>query len=493
MEAIRVLIVEDNLADTRLIEIYLRGIESLQFDCISASCLQEARKHIMDNTFDLIFLDLGLPDGQGIDSIEHIVDLSPQSSIIVMTGIYNANLASGAINVGAQDYIVKSDANSLILERTISNAMQRSRLKRELEKTQETFHAIIETANDAIITIDSDFVIHSWNKAAQFIFGYHKDEILGQQIFLLFAKTEHNSLRQQIDSTFTTSDSNNTHLAEFSAINKTQQYFPSELSLASWQSDSQQHYSLVVRDITERHKVDVIKSEFVSTVSHELRTPLTSLLGSLKLVTSGVVCAIPTTALELLEIAQSNGDRLLHLINDILDMSKLEQGHMEFHYEEAAIVNVVEEAVTLNQAYADKYGVSIQLDDVKGDYALVCTDRLRLLQVLANILSNAAKYSPKNGIVTVCISHQGSYMRISITDKGLGIPEEFQSSIFNRFTQSDSSDTRKAGGTGLGLHITKIMVEEMGGKIGFKSVTNVATTFYIDIPEATVKAARLAK
>ncbi len=491
MELIRVLIVEDNLADARLVEIYLQGIESLQFDCMSASSLQEARNHITQNKFDLIFLDLGLPDGQGIDSIEHIVELSPESSIIVMTGIYNANLASGAINVGAQDYIVKSDANSLILERTISNAMQRSRLKRELEKTQETFHAIIDTANDAIITVDNKFVIHSWNKAAQFIFGYNESEVLGKHIFLLFDTTEHDDLRQQIQNTFTSNNSTNTHLTEFSALNKNQQCFPSELSLASWRSDNQQHYSLVVRDITERHKVDVIKSEFISTVSHELRTPLTSLLGSLKLVTSGVVCPIPTTALELLEIAQNNGDRLLHLINDILDMSKLEQGHMEFHYENVVVIDAVEEAVTLNQGYADKYGVSLQLE-VKCDYAVVHVDRLRLLQILANILSNAAKYSPRNDIITVCVSDHDSFIRIAITDKGLGVPEEFQSSIFNRFTQSDSSDTRKAGGTGLGLHITKIMVEEMGGKIGFNSVANVATTFYIDIPQAMAKPARLA-
>lgn len=252
----------------------------------------------------------------------------------------------------------------------------------------------------------------------------------------------------------------------------------------------------IVRDISERKKVERLKNEFVSIVSHELRTPLTSVRGSLSLISSGVVGEIPAEAKMLVDIAYKNSERLILLINDILDIEKIESGRMDFNLEPLALMPIVEQAIEANRAYGKQFGVQLVLEQSLPD-AKINVDRDRLLQVLTNFLSNAAKFSPANGTVLVSVSRHlqcesdelkenfstQSFIRVAVTDNGSGIPEEFHSRIFQKFAQADSSDTRYKGGTGLGLSICKAIIEKLGGQIGFETEPNVRTTFYFDLPE----------
>lgn len=236
-------------------------------------------------------------------------------------------------------------------------------------------------------------------------------------------------------------------------------------------------------DISERIRIDKMKSEFISTVSHELRTPLTSIVGSLGLVAGGALGEIPVQAKNLVEIAHRNSLRLSLLINDLLDMEKLAEGKMDFKMQRQKLMPLIEQALEDNQGYGTARHVELELTGRSYD-TRVNVDAHRLMQVLSNLLSNAIKYSPDNGTVEVAVHHDEQTARITVTDRGPGIPAEFRSRIFQKFSQADSSDTRQKGGTGLGLAIARELVVRMGGKIGFDSVEGQGASFYIEFPVA---------
>jgi PAS domain S-box-containing protein len=235
------------------------------------------------------------------------------------------------------------------------------------------------------------------------------------------------------------------------------------------------------RDITERNKVDKMKNEFVSMVSHELRTPLTSIRGALGLIAGGAFGALPNQIASLIEIAHSNSQRLIHLINDILDIEKISAGRLKFEMRVQFLSPIIEKALQMNQSYADEFGVTLRYRKPERD-CYVDVDGDRMLQVLSNLLSNAAKFSQTGEVVEVATELLANRVRVRVIDHGEGIPEEFQSRIFQRFSQADSSATRQKGGTGLGLSICKALVEGMHGEIGFTSKVQRGTTFYVDLP-----------
>jgi len=227
---------------------------------------------------------------------------------------------------------------------------------------------------------------------------------------------------------------------------------------------------------------NLAKSYFLSTVSHELRTPLTSIRGALSLIAGGVVGELPTAAKPLVDIALKNCERLILLVNDILDMEKIEAGKMEFNASAVKLMPLLKQALDGNCAYAEQYKVGYALESELPE-AMVSVDGNRMMQVFANLLSNAAKHSPVGGKVLVAVERINQRIRVAVKDNGPGIPDEFRERIFQKYSQADSSDTRKTGGTGLGLSIAKAMVEQMGGSIWFDSQPDIQTAFYVDFPE----------
>lgn len=238
----------------------------------------------------------------------------------------------------------------------------------------------------------------------------------------------------------------------------------------------------IVRDVTEREKADLMKNEFVSTVSHELRTPLTSIHASLGLILGGAAGELPSRLKELMGIAYGNSEQLVNLINDVLSIEKLESGKMELNLSVMELIPLVEHAIEANSAYAEQFGTKIILGSVLPDVE-VNVDSDRLMQVFANLLSNAAKFSPPNDVILVSVTQLNEMIRIAIKDNGSGIPNSFRERIFQKFAQADSSDARQKNGTGLGLSIAKAIVEMHGGQIGFETELNTGTTFYFDLLE----------
>ena len=255
----------------------------------------------------------------------------------------------------------------------------------------------------------------------------------------------------------------------------------------SYLENSNSEWGVFMLDVSERHRINQLKSEFISIVSHELRTPLTSIRGSLGLLEAGIGGVLPEKAQHLIRIAHDNSRRLVGLVNDILDMEKLASGNMSFKSDRIDLVALLKEGIEANTAYAVGMNVRLQLFN-HPDQAWVVGDADRLMQVLANLLSNASKFSPMGDVVRLQIitekkSGKINY-KVEVTDVGAGIPVSFQARIFVPFSQADSTNTRQQGGTGLGLSITKSYVEKMQGKIGFISAADKGTTFWFSLPAA---------
>ena len=240
-------------------------------------------------------------------------------------------------------------------------------------------------------------------------------------------------------------------------------------------------YSLIT-DITELKRLDRMKSEFVSTVSHELRTPLTSIRGSLGILAGGVAGPLSDKVRGFIDIAKDNCERLIRLINDILDMEKIESGKMTFQLQVFDLMELIGQTVKANEGFAAQHGVRLQLVSPRPG-TKVQADSDRLAQVLTNLISNACKFSPAQASVDIAVSGHDERIRVDVIDHGPGISETFRKRIFQKFSQEDSSDMRQKGGTGLGLSISKAIIEGLGGEIGFDTEAGKGSTFYFYLPQ----------
>ena len=360
----------------------------------------------------------------------------------------------------------------------------------------ELFEGIMRAAsNIAVVSTDVDGVIRLFNAEAERMLGYQADELLGLQTPLLFHRPEELKPALRIDavpepyteaSKFLSDIAQQNQIRELTYTRKNGSTFPVSLSVAETRSEEGElsGFVSIAQDRTEQKAIERLKDDFISLVSHELRTPLTSILGSLGLVCGGVVGVIPQGSLDLLNIAHANGKRLLRLINDILDLNKLAAGKIEFDFKPCSLGAVVQRAIEANAAYAAQHRTSFAL--IANDAALVRADADRLLQVMANLLSNAAKFSPPEPPIEVSVLSVGRFARVYVKDHGPGIPVEFQPFLFERFQQAHTDDARQRGGTGLGLNISKLIVEQHDGRIGFETGHQRGTTFFFELPLISV-------
>jgi PAS domain S-box-containing protein len=337
--------------------------------------------------------------------------------------------------------------------------------------------AILENAVEAILIFDQQGHLDRANPAASKLFGYQTTTLLHQSLELLLP-----TLQGEIQPRLEALLGNDIQVQGQHADGQPLQL---EISLSRFELTGRELYNCLLRDIAARQRVEQLKNEFISTISHELRTPLTSIKGSLGLLAAGVRGKLPAPAQELVDIAQSNSERLVSVVNDILDIEKLEFNENPLELTVTDLHPLLQQALAQNQSYADSFKVQLHLDDSSlPTPLLVAIDSPRLQQVLSNLIPNAVKFSHPKGRVDISAALHDEYVEVAVRDYGLGTNDEFRSRIFQKFAQADGSDTRSQGGTGLGLSICKTLMKRMHGEIDYHSVAGQGSTFYFRLPLA---------
>lgn len=430
-----------------------------------------------------------IASGEGKRSMDHIRVLISQISEAERQKLEERTAAANAAREQLRGRTFTLQIGLILLLALASILIGRSqwarkkahRRARDLAARQE---AIFDSAKDGMIVLNPSGSIESLNPSAAAMFGVPSESLLRRDIGALFEIAPD---RGQIETFLRRLKANRKEhygqIQEFVGRRQNGTTFPLEVSVSPVHLADATLFVAVIRDISERREVEQMKGEFVATVSHELRTPLTSIAGSLGLISGGAAGEIPPKAARLVEIAHSNAARLVRLINDILDIEKIEAGRMQFDIRPLPLAPLLEAAVHQTAGFADEYGVPVHIDPVAPD-AAVQADEDRLMQVITNLLSNAIKFSRRGEAVTIRVTPLDRRYRISVIDRGEGIPEAFRSRIFGKFAQADASDSRQKGGTGLGLSIVREIVVRLGGSVDFESVAGAGSIFHVDLPAA---------
>ena len=362
------------------------------------------------------------------------------------------------------------------------------RAEEKLRALIDQSNSILESVGDGIYGLDLAGRVTVINPAAAQMLGYKPNELLGRNLHDLVHHTRadgtpYPAAESPIFATIANLDTVRVSNEVFWRKDGTS--FPVEY-VARPQIDSadggNKAIGVVVAftDTTERRALDRMKDEFISTVSHELRTPLTSLRAALGLVTGGALATRPEKMQQMLEIAIGNTDRLIRLVNDILDIERISSGNAELHAALSPAAALLERAVSLQQAAAHKTNLRFK---IHANGVQVWGDPDRILQALANLISNATKYSPPGGEITLTARKlDANEAQFDIHDQGRGIPPDKLESIFERFQQVDASDSRTMGGTGLGLAICRSIITQHGGKIWATSPPGEGATFHFTLP-----------
>lgn len=365
--------------------------------------------------------------------------------------------------------------------RTLAAAIQREEVSAALEASEDRYRDVLENANDLIQSVSPDGRFRYVNRAWRERLGYNAVEVdlmTSEQVIHPAFLDDYRAVMERIfsgadpgriESVFVTRDG-----AQIAVEGSLDCRFVDGVPVAT---------RGIFRDITERKAMERMKDEFVSTVSHELRTPLTSIIASLGLIEGLQAGDVPKTTRDLLAVAHRNSQRLLRLINDLLDLQKLSVGKMNFRSDPIPVSPFLQEAARGVQAYADSLNIRLLVQPVESSLVALA-DRDRLMQVLSNLLSNAIKFSPEGRTVVVSGSASNGGVELSVADEGPGIPVHFKDRLFDKFSQGDSTIERQAGGSGLGLSIVKALVEGMNGQVRLDERAAVGATFCIDLPAA---------
>jgi PAS domain S-box-containing protein len=353
--------------------------------------------------------------------------------------------------------------------------------RRQIEAGGRKLALFFERSPIAVLELDAKGIIQEMNHAGELLFGYAAAELIGQSVKVLVL----GKYQPEFDAEWAKLVATRAPLAGLKVRNPRRDGLTvvCEWTVTPLVNPEGQLISVIAqgRDVTAQLEAERLKKEFTSTLSHELRTPLTSIIGSLQLINAGVLGEVPKDVAELTEVGERNGQRLLDLINDILDIEKIESGKLTLNPEVIRVDELVREAMVLNKGFGDRFKVRFE---ARGELSPreVTADHKRLLQVMTNLLSNAAKFSPEGEVVEITTEELADCLRVGVHDRGPGIPEAFRARVFGRFNQADSTTSRQKGGTGLGLAICKRLVEMMQGRIGFQDREGGGTTFWFELP-----------
>lgn len=458
-------LVADDIGATR--QELLQTVRDLGHEAIEADS-GEAALHLIETEHpDVLLLDLLMPGMNGFEVARAIRQrvTGKWLPVIVLSALQGDEHYAHALASGAADCLPKP-VNPAILQAKLRQYQRVLNLQSSLSLMAQRQHAIHEHIADAIITTDKSGRISELNRAARTLFALDSDKVKAGVSITQLTGLEMAFLLDQPEVDITV---------------RPGATLPFSVSHNFWNIGDQAFCTFALHDLSESRRIERMKDEFLATVSHELRTPLTSILGALGLLAAGAGGALPERALELAHVAKRNGDRLSRLIDDVLDLTKLEGNRMPLNQRPSELAPLIREAVNANAGYAQRGEVTLHfIDDSLSCKAQVDPDRF--LQIMANLLSNAIKHTPKGKTVRIEMLQRAAHLHVDVVDEGPGIDPAFRNKLFEKFSQADGSDRRAIGGTGLGLYISRMLVEKMGGTIQAESGVTGGATFRITLP-----------
>ena len=361
----------------------------------------------------------------------------------------------------------------------IGGELERRAAAEVLRQREERYRVLVESASDLIFTTDPTGRFTYANPSAASVLGYDQERLRDLGSLDLVRPDRRGELRERLERQVREQRHTAYYEAPVLARDGREVWLGQNVQVLRSADGRVNGMQVVARDITRQLEMERMKDEFLSVVSHELRTPLTSIRGSLGLLASGRMGTLDERGQRMLEIAAQNTDRLVRLINDLLDIEKIESGRAQMEREPVELNRLIAETVEAMQPLTEKAGVTLESEAAE---ATLLADPDRVLQVLTNLVSNAVKFSNPGGTVSISARMGDGEAVVSVRDRGRGIPTDKQGAIFERFQQVDSSDARQKGGTGLGLSIARSIVQQHGGRIWVESDWGEGSTFFFTLP-----------
>lgn len=405
--------------------------------------------------------------------------------------IMSKNRVMGFITVGSKRLHQFSKREINLVEgfsSQLAMALENAELYDEVNREKAYIENLVENAGDAIVSTDIEHWILTWNRGAEVIFGYNKAEVMGRNLAVLLPQDRFGELEEMPEHVKRTGVIRN---LETQRRRKDGSVIDVVLAVSPVEDSEGQTIGFLhlAKDITEKKRyeqrlkeLDKMKSDFVSNVSHELRTPLTAIKGSVDNMLDGLTGSINEKQLRYLTRVKSNVDRLSRLINDTLDLSKIESGKTELKPAQLALDTLAREIVENLRPLANEKAIRIEVLS-PGPSVKAWADRDKVTQVFMNLIGNALKFTPPQGRVTVAVRQNGDqWVQVSVSDTGPGIPLEEAAKIFDKFYQIAHVAKQKTKGTGLGLSISKALIEMHGGKIWLESEAGKGSAFFFTLP-----------
>jgi PAS domain S-box-containing protein len=357
---------------------------------------------------------------------------------------------------------------------------ERNQAAAVLREAERRWRSLLDNVQLLVVGIDQTGTINYANLFFLRLTGYSESEVLGKNWFENFLPASNQaSIRAVLSEVHTDQAHNHYHQNSILTQSGEERFIAWNNTILQDSSGTMIGTISIGEDITERQKIEQMKNEFIGVVSHELRTPLTAIQMSLGLLKTGIYAKKPEKSQRMIEIALIDTNRLVNLVNDILDLERLESGRAVLEKTVCHAADLMRQAADGMQAIAAQQTITLEIAPTD---AIVWAAADTIIQTLTNLLSNAIKFSPADSAIQLRAEHQAGYVLFQVIDQGRGIPDDKLETIFGRFQQVDASDSREKGGTGLGLSICRSIIERHGGKIWAESVLGTGSTFFFTLP-----------